>query len=65
MEERKKKTIQRARKKEGVRCQPQTEKKRGVAGLLANEKAVAPALRFLMATEVCRKARELEWEAEK
>ena len=51
--------------KEGVLWQAQA-KKRWLAGLLANEKAVAPLLRFLKATDVggreWARERELEWE---
>ena len=50
--------------KEGVLWQAQAER-RWLAGLLANEKAVAPLLRFLKATEVGgregARERELEW----
>ena len=50
--------------KEGVICQAQAER-RWLAGLLANEKAVAPLLRFLKATEVGAREgardREAEW----
>ncbi len=51
--------------KEGVLWQAQAER-RWLAGLLANEKAVAPLLRFLKATDVGGRERsregELEWE---
>ena len=50
--------------KEGVLWQAQAER-RWLAGLLANEKAVAPLLRFLKATDVGgsegARERELEW----
>ncbi len=51
--------------KEGVPWQPQVER-RWLAGLLGDEKAMAPLLKFLKATrigerEVARE-RELEWE---
>ena len=50
--------------KEGVRWQPQVER-RWLAGLLANEKAVAPLLNFLKTTEVGgregAREREAEW----
>lgn len=45
--------------KEGVRWRPQADRN-WLAGVLANEKAVASLLRFLRATEVA--GREVEWE---
>ena len=51
--------------KEGIRWQAQAER-RWVADLVANEKAVAPLLRFLKATDIGgregARERELEWE---
>ena len=51
--------------KEGISWQDRTERK-GLAELLANEKAMSPLLRFLKSTEVGGRAgakeRELEWE---
>ena len=51
--------------KEGVIWQPQVERK-WLAGLLANEKAVAPLLNFLKTTEIGgregAREREVEWE---
>lgn len=50
---------------EGIEWQIQCER-RWLAGLLANENAIASLLRFLMATEIGgregAKERELEWE---
>ena len=51
--------------KEGIKWQAQVER-RWLANLLANEKAVAPLLRFLKATDVGgregAREREKEWE---
>ena len=51
--------------KEGITWQPQAERK-WLAGLLANEKAVAPLLGFLKTTGVGgregAREREVEWE---
>ena len=51
--------------KEGVRWRPQAERN-WLAGVLANEKAIAPLLRFLRTTEVGgregAREREVEWE---
>ncbi len=51
--------------REGIRWQPQAER-RWLASLLANEKAVAPLLKFLKITGIGgregARERELEWE---